>query len=66
MTDEQIKQNAEEYYDKLDLITIEVENEPNSIVEAYVAGAHSRDEEIKHLEEQLKLNNYGKIIKLEF
>lgn len=47
MTDEQIKQNAEEYYDKLDLITIEVENEPNSIVEAYVAGAHNRNEEIE-------------------
>ena len=49
MTDEQIKQNAEEYYDKLGSITIEVENEPNSIVDAYIAGAHSRDEEINKL-----------------
>lgn len=54
MTDEQIKQNAEEYYDKLDSITIEVEDKPNTIIEAYITGAHSRDEEIKDL--KLKLN----------
>ena len=52
MTDEQIKQNAEQYYQKLDSITIEDPREPNvnSIIDAYIAGAHSRDEEIEKLE----------------
>ena len=54
MDDIIIRNNAEEYYEGLDNITIEVENEPNSIVEAYVSGARSRDAEIQHLEEELK------------
>jgi septal ring factor EnvC (AmiA/AmiB activator) len=59
MTNEQIKQNAEEYYQKLDSITIEDPREPNvnSIIDAYTAGAHSRDEEIKRLENRLALLN---------
>ena len=34
MTDEQIKQNAEEYYDKLDSMTIEAEDEQSAYEEA--------------------------------
>lgn len=54
MDDIIIRNNAEEYYEGLDNITIEVENEPNSIVEAYIEGARSRDVEIEHLESELK------------
>jgi len=57
MTQEQIKQNAEEYYDKLGSITIGVENEPNSIVDAYIAGAHSLDDEIARLKAEIEDDN---------
>lgn len=53
MTDEQIKQNAEEYAD-----SIYDRKFQNSLWKdkyyAFVAGAHSRDEEIKELEKRVK------------
>lgn len=57
MTEEQLKQNAEEYYQKLDSITIEDPREPNvnSIIDAYTAGAHSRDEEIVGYQMQINM-----------
>lgn len=50
MTEEQIKQNAEEYANSMRLST---ENPPSDyhigIYDGYIAGAHSRDEEIEQL-----------------
>lgn len=51
MTDEQIRQNAEEYAKKHYDIPFEDDSSMNVIVseESYIAGAHSRDEDIKLL-----------------
>ena len=51
MTDEQIEQKAEEYAKKHYNIPFEDNSSVNVIVseESYIAGAHSRDEEIKEL-----------------
>lgn len=49
MTDEQIKQNAEAYMSS-DIGIIRKEK-----YEAYIEGAHSLDEEIKELEERIKV-----------
>ena len=58
MTDEQIKQNTEAYADKAAPITEQKTGIPLAIHTAakvaYLAGAHSRDEEIKELEERIK------------
>jgi hypothetical protein len=55
MTDEQIKQNAEEWVKPLISEEDDGYNENDVslslIKNAYIAGAHSRDEEINHLEE---------------
>ena len=53
MTEEQIKQNAEAYASKL------VERDYHEdiwldLYDAYIAGAHSRDEEIKELKEEIE------------
>lgn len=62
MTDEQIKQNAKEYAHKVNVFA---EDEDIYLVakDGYVSGAHSRDEEveilqnqIEELSEQLKMN----------
>ena len=50
MTEEQIKQNAEEYALKRTLVSM---NSFHGMVEDYLAGAHSRDEEIKQLRKAL-------------
>ena len=56
MTDEQIKQNAEEYAKKHYDIPFEDNRIEKGIIseESYIAGAHSRDEEVEELKEQLK------------
>lgn len=50
MTDEQIKQNAEQYALKKTLISTD---SFHGMVESYLEGAHSRDEEIKQLRKAL-------------
>jgi len=49
MTDEQIKQNAEEYAIK---VCEETPIDYRIVVNTFIAGAHSRDEEIKELQEE--------------
>lgn len=65
MTDEQIEQNAEEYSKKHYDIPFEDNSSMNVEIseESYIAGAHSRDEEVDRLgnentelSEQLKMN----------
>ena len=51
MTKEQIKQNAEAYAIKKTLTSTD---SFHGMVENYLAGAHSRDEEIKELKEELE------------
>lgn len=51
MTDEQIKQNADEYALKRTLVSTD---SFHGMVENYLAGAHSRDEEIKELNNLLE------------
>lgn len=51
MTEEQIKQNAEKYALKKTLISTD---SFHGMVENYLAGAHSRDEEIKELKTELE------------
>ena len=54
MTEEQIKQNAEEYANARKYTLDELENSILTVEEivrlAYIAGAHSRDEEVENLE----------------
>lgn len=53
MTDEEIKQNAEEYANSM--YGKKYQNELwKECYMIHIAGAHSRDEEIKHLEEHLE------------
>lgn len=52
MTDEQIKQNAEEYAHKVNVFA-EDENIYLAAKDGYMSGAHSRDEEIKELQVEL-------------
>lgn len=58
MTDEEIKLNAEEYGNTRKYTLDELNNSILTVEEvvrlSFIAGAHSRDEEIKHLEEQLE------------
>lgn len=54
MTNEQIKQNAEQYALKKTLISTD---SFHGMAESYLEGAHSRDEEIKRLENRLALFN---------
>ena len=56
MTDEQIEQNAEEYAKKHYDIPFEDDSSMNVIVseESYIAGAHSRDDEIEHKNTAIK------------
>lgn len=61
MTDEQIKQNAEEYANEHMVRTDggggwEEEYDYEEQKAAYLAGAHSRDEEIKELEKKVSAN----------
>jgi hypothetical protein len=51
MTDEQIKQNAQEWCIGLH----ELVQNKSACEESYIAGAQSRDEEIKELEERIKV-----------
>lgn len=52
MTNEEIKQNAEAYANKK---AEKVANfQRNPVVEDFIAGAHSRDEEIEELQEELE------------
>ena len=56
MTDEQIKQNAEEYASTKEMHSPrsqDVELDKLMIIEDYIAGAHSRDEEIKELQKDV-------------
>ena len=55
MTEEQIKQNSEEYSKKHYGIPFEDNSSMNVEIseESYIAGAHSRDEEIEELKKQL-------------
>lgn len=57
MTEEQIKQNAEEYASKVAPAKIHKTGIPAAINHAvtvsFIAGAHSRDEEIKQLRKAL-------------
>lgn len=53
MTDEQIKQNAEEYAKDEKQYYLEI-GCYDLICEAYIAGAHIRDEEIKELTKQIE------------
>ena len=72
MTDEQIKQNAEQYatenygeYDEHDYVDHSGSNMCHAVSEkAFIAGAHSRDEEIRKYQNkihelQLKLLDFG-------
>lgn len=54
MTEQEIKQRAEEYANKVNAFA-EDESVYFAAKDGYVSGAHSRDEEIKHLEEQLEI-----------
>ena len=56
MTNEEITQNAEEYAKKHYDIPFEDDSSMNVIVseESYIAGAHSRDEEISSLKNELE------------
>ena len=58
MTDEQIKQRAEEYADSMKYIN----GEPEWCADrdAFIAGAHSRDEEIRQLHDVI--NDYSETI----
>lgn len=63
MTDEQIRQNAEEYAKRYHLsfiIGIVTEDDKREIAEAYEVGAHSRDEEIRQLYDII--NDYSEAI----
>jgi hypothetical protein len=51
MTDEQIKQNAEEYAHKVNVFA-EDEDIYLAAKNGYVSGAHSRDEEIERLKNE--------------
>jgi len=54
MTDEQIKQNADKYADKLYEDGRRTESAAPTIQEIYIAGAHSRDEEIEERENRYR------------
>lgn len=63
MTEEQIKQNAEEYANTHKYTLDELNNSILTVDEivrlAYIAGAHSRDEEVNQLENALRnVNEY--------
>lgn len=51
MTDEQIKQNAEDYALKRTLVSTD---SFHGMVENYLAGAHSRDPDIEELKKQIE------------
>ena len=53
MTEEQIKQNAEEYANNEKQYYLEI-GCYDLICEAFIAGAHSRDKEIKELKKKLE------------
>ena len=58
MTDEQIKQNAEEYASTKEMHSPrsqDVELDKLMIIEDYIAGAHSRDEEIGRMNTTIRL-----------
>ena len=54
MTEEQIKQNAEEYANNEKQYYLEI-GCYDLICEAFIAGAHSRDKEIEELKRNLKI-----------
>ena len=55
MTNKQIKQNAFEYYLQNCCVYDDTgANDMDSIREAFIAGTHSRDEEIAELKETIK------------
>jgi polyhydroxyalkanoate synthesis regulator phasin len=54
MTDEQIKQNAKNYVDSLRDDRDMGKYDYNDMKKSYIKGAHSRDEEIKKLTEQVE------------
>lgn len=62
MTDEQIKQNAEWYSKAVSNPDFNWRDDENIASAAYIAGAHSRDEEVeelkKKLEDMTKLKNF--------
>ena len=53
MTEEQIKQNAEEYANNEKQYYLEI-GCYDLICEAFIAGAHSRDNEIKELKKRIE------------
>ena len=58
MTDEQIAQNAKKYAKRHETILNYHHDDPETdfdkIYDAYLAGAHSRDKEIKEFQKQIK------------
>jgi len=63
MTEEQIKQNAEEYAKRNEQTLVNKDSDGYlmtdypALVECYIAGAHSRDEEFEQLERFLKMSS---------
>jgi len=53
MTNEQIKQNAEAYADKNCVFDYN-STENDAVINAFIAGAHSRDEEIEKLMKRIE------------
>jgi len=58
MTEEQIKQNAEDYINENTQGVVIDANTRNFLLDVYLAGAHSRDEEITRLSAEIKDDNY--------
>lgn len=54
MTEEQIKQNAEDYINENTQGVVIDANIRNFLLDVYLAGAHSIDEEIKELKEEIE------------
>lgn len=58
MTEEQIQQNAEDYINENTQGVVIEANVRNFLLDVYLAGAHSRDEEIGTLEGLLKIREH--------
>ena len=58
MTEEQIKQYAEDYIDENTQGVIIDANIRNFLLDVYLAGAHSRDKEIEELKKKLEDNKH--------
>ena len=59
MSEQQLRRNAEDYIDENTQGVVIDDNIRNFLIDTYVSGAHSRDEEVSKLENALRnVNEY--------